>query len=70
MPLKGYFFWMGLALCALLYGVSLALGSHEVKPNGVQELPLEIQKIRAQQTRTKLEQKDGAQAQARNGGAS
>lgn len=70
MPLKGYFLWMGLALCAVLYGASFALGTYEVKPNGVQELPLEVQKIRAQQAKTKLEQKVGTQAQVRNGGAS
>jgi hypothetical protein len=70
MPLKSYFFWMGLALCALLYGASFALGSYEVKPNGVQELPLEVQKIRAQQAGVKLERKVGPQAQVRNGGAS
>ncbi len=54
MPLKGYFFWMGLALCAFLYGASFALGTHEVKPNGAQDLPLEIQKIRAQQAKAKF----------------
>lgn len=64
MPLKGYFLWMGLALCAGLYGASFALGTHEMKPNGVQELPLEIQKIRAQQAKAKLA------PQMRQGGAS
>ncbi|MDT3683454.1 MAG: hypothetical protein RO009_00225 [Pseudorhodoplanes sp.] len=54
MPLKGYFIWMGLVLCAVLYGASFALGTHEVRPNGVQDLPLEIQKIRAQQAKAKL----------------
>lgn len=54
MPLKSYFLWMGLALCVTLYGASFALGTHEMKPNGVQELPLEIQKIRAQQAKAKL----------------
>lgn len=71
MPLKGYFLWMGLALCAVLYGASFALGTYEVKPNGVQELPLEVQKIRAQQAKIKLEQKVGTQAgTAKQGGAS
>lgn len=54
MPLKSYFLWMSLALCAALYGASFALGTHEMRPNGVQELPLEIQKIRAQQAKAKL----------------
>jgi hypothetical protein len=35
----------------------------------VQELPLEVQKIRAQQAKFRLEQKVGPQAQARNGRA-
>ena len=51
MPLKGYFLWMGFVLCAVLFAASFALGSYEMKPNGVQELPLEIQKIRAQQAK-------------------
>lgn len=54
MPLKGYFLWMSLALCVALYGASFALGTHEIKPNGVQDLPLEILKIRAQQAKAKL----------------
>jgi hypothetical protein len=67
MPLKGYFLWMSFALCAVLYGASFALSSYEVKPNGVQDLPLEVQKIRAQQAKIKLEQKIGPQV--RSGGA-
>jgi hypothetical protein len=61
MPLKGYFLWIGLALCAALYGAAFALGPVEIRPNGVQELPLEIQKMRAQQTKGKA----GPQAQLR-----
>jgi hypothetical protein len=53
MPLKGYFLWMGLILCALLFGTAFVLGPAEVKPNGVQELPLEIRKLRAQQAKVK-----------------
>jgi hypothetical protein len=53
MPLKGYFLWMGLVLCALLFGAAFMLGPVEVKPNGVQELPLEIRKLRAQQAKVK-----------------
>jgi hypothetical protein len=65
MPLKGYFLWMGLALCAALYGAAFALGPVEIRPNGVQELPLEIQKIRAQQTKSKADPR----APLRNDGA-
>lgn len=54
---------MGLALGAVLYVASFALGPHEIKPNGVQVLPLEIQKIRAQQAKVKL-------TPAKTGGAS
>jgi hypothetical protein len=53
MPLKGYFLWMGLILCALLIGTAFMLGPVEVKPNGVQELPLEIRKLRAQQAKAR-----------------
>lgn len=71
MPLKGYFLWMGLVLCVALYGASLALGTHEIRPNGAQDLPLEVQKIRAQQAKTKLEKKVGPQAgSVKTGGAS
>lgn len=73
MPLKGYFLWMGLALCAVLYGASFALSSVEVKPNGSQEMPLEIQKMRASEAaKAKTGEKVGPQAtiRARIGGAS
>jgi len=54
MPIFRYFAWTGLALCGALLGVSTVLGPVEVKPSGAQEIPLEIKKIRAQQTKEKL----------------
>jgi hypothetical protein len=63
MPIFRYFAWTGLALCGVLLGVSTVLGPAELKPSGAQEMPLEIQKIRAEQTKEKL-------SSAKIGGAS
>jgi hypothetical protein len=73
MPLKAYFLWMSLALCVALYGASFALGSVEVKPNGAQDMPLEIQKMRASEAaKARVSGKIGPQAtiRTRTGGAS
>lgn len=73
MPLKGYFLWMGLALCLALYGASFVFGSVEVKPNGSQEMPLQIQKLRASEAaKAKPSGQIGPQAtvRSRSGGAS